>query len=379
MPQPKSTRRSFLRGGAAVEALAAWADGASVEARLAQPTTAGYLVEFSRQAMATTFQILLNARQYPQGPDAAIAALDLIEALEDQLTVYRDHSEVMHVNRQAFSGPAPVEPGLFALFEQAAQLHDETGGAFDITAGPLAKVWGFYRRQGAIPSDDDLAAALARVGMKHVTLDADAHTVRFGREGMEINLGAIGKGYALDRAAELLVAAGVNDFVIHGGASSVLARGSRSPASDGTRGAGRGDSAQDAEPATVGWDIGIGDPQRPGERLALIDLRDRAVGTSGAAFQFFRHGGRRYGHVIDPRTGWPADGVLSATVVAPTAAEADALSTALYVLGVDEAEELVARREGTAAILVLPAERSGEVHVLAWGFADGEVTLAGEG
>ncbi|MEX2188263.1 MAG: FAD:protein FMN transferase [Pirellulales bacterium] len=376
MSQPKSTRRSFLRGGAAVEALAAWADGAAVETRLAEPIGDGYLVEFSRQAMATTFQVLLNARQYPQGADAAVAALDAIEALENQLTVYRQHSEVMHINREAYAGPVAVESRLFELFEQAARLHGETQRAFDITAGPLAKVWGFYRRQGAIPSTDDLATALDRVGMRHVLLDADAESVQFAIDGVEINLGAIGKGYALDRAAELLGAAGVEDFVLHGGASSVLARGSRN--SGHARGESSGEAADGVGTSAAGWQIGIGDPQRPGERLAMVDLRDRAVGTSGAAFQFFRHQGRRYGHKIDPRTGWPAEGVLSATVVAPTAAEADALSTALYVLGVEEAERLVAQRAGTSAILVVPAERSGEVRVLAFGFAEGEVSLPGE-
>ncbi len=372
MNQPKSTRRSFLRGGAAVEALAAWADGAAVEIRLAEPTGGGYLVEFSRQAMATTFQVLLNARQYPQGADAAMTALDAIETLEDQLTVYREHSEVMHINREAYAGPVAVESRLFSLFEEAARLYDETGGAFDITAGPLAKVWGFYRRQGAIPSADDLAAALDHVGMRHMMLDAETESVQFAVDGVEINLGAIGKGYALDRAAELLAAAGVEDFVLHGGASSVLARGSRN-SSDA-----KSTATADESKVGAGWQIGIGDPQRPGERLAMIDLRDRAVGTSGAAFQSFRHQGRRYGHILDPRTGWPAEGVLSATVVAPTAAEADALSTALYVLGVDDAEKLVESRERTSAILVVPTSRAGEVRVLAFGFGEGEVMLPGD-
>jgi thiamine biosynthesis lipoprotein len=238
-------------------------------------------------------------------------------------------------------------------------------------------VWGFYRRQGAIPHEDELAAALARVGMRHVSLDAHAETVRFALDGMEINLGAIGKGYALDRAAELLAAAGIEDFVLHGGASSLLARGSLLAQGRGARGAGRGDSTHAGDDAT-GWRIGIGDPQRPGQRLATIDLRNCAVGTSGAVYQFFRHQGRRYGHVLDPRTAWPAAGVLSATVVAPTAAEADALSTALYVMGVEEAEKLVTEREDTAAILVVPAERTGEVRVLAWGFGEGELMLPGE-
>lgn len=362
MAQPKSTRRDFLRGGAAVDALAAWADGAAIEARLAEPLADHGLVVFSRRAMATSFEVLVDARTYPQAADGALAALDEIDALEDQLTVYREHSEVTRINRLAHEGPVVVEPRLFALFRRAAELHAATGGAFDITAGPLAKVWGFYRGQGAIPAAADLAEALGRVGMRGVVLDDETKTVEFSHAGMEMNLGAIGKGYALDRAAEVLVAAGIDDFVLHGGASSVLARGS-------------GHRAGDAPP---GWPIGLGDPQRPGERLALVDLRNRAIGTSGAAYQSFRHQGRRYGHILDPRTGQPAEGVLSATVIAETAADADALSTALYVLGPDAAEQILSERDDAAAILVLPGERPGAATIRTWNLSDSDFKLADE-
>jgi thiamine biosynthesis lipoprotein len=357
MKQPRSTRRSFLRGGAAAEALAAWADGAALETRLAETAADRYLVCFSRQAMATSFQVMFDSRRHPHGADAAVAALDLIEVLEDQMTVYREHSEVMQINRLAHEGPVIVEPGLFELFRTAKRLYDATSGAFDITAGPLAKVWGFYRRQGAVPGKADLAEALARVGMKHVTLDEETSSIEFAIAGMEFNLGAIGKGYALDRAAELLVDSGVEDFVLHGGASSVVARGT---------------AMGDVGNAPAAWRVGIGDPQRPGERLALVNLRDRAIGTSGAAYQSFRHQGRRYGHILDPRTGWPAEGVLSATVIAPTAAEADALSTSLYVLGADAAEKFLGEHGEIGAILVTPGDRPGEVELCTWNLAEGD-------
>ncbi|RIK78619.1 MAG: FAD:protein FMN transferase [Planctomycetota bacterium] len=360
MAQSKSTRRDFLRGGAAVDALAAWADGAAVDAHLVEPLAEPGLLVFTRRAMATSFEVLVDGRAFPQAADAALAGFDVIDALEDQLSVYREHSEVMHINRLAHEGPVVVEPRLFALFLRAAELHAATGGAFDITAGPLAKVWGFYRRQGAIPAPADLAEALGRVGMSRVLLDEETTTIEFSREGIEINLGAIGKGYALDRAAEVLVAAGIDNFVLHGGASSVLARGSCRHTSAGPS----------------GWRIGVGDPQRPGERLALVNLRDRAIGTSGAAYQSFRHQGRRYGHILDPRTGWPAEGVLSATVLAETAADADALSTALYVLGPDAADQFLSGREDIAAILVLPGQRPGEAIIRTWNLPDSDFELA---
>src|SRR5262245_56683685 len=157
----------------------------------------------------------------------AVEALDLVDALENQLTVYRETSEVIYVNGRAAEDPVVVEEGLFRLLQRAVALSEDTGGAFDITAGRLSKVWGFFRRQGSMPSADDVAAALTTVGTRHLQLDAAAQSVRFLQPGLELNLGAIGKGYALDRAADALFAGGVRDFLIHGGNSSVLARGQR--------------------------------------------------------------------------------------------------------------------------------------------------------
>jgi len=224
------------------------------------------------------------------------------------------------------------------LFELAARLHRDTNGAFDITSGPLSEVWGFSRRQGRLPSDAELAAARKRVGMDDVLLDAEHGTVAFRRPGLSLHLNCIGKGYALDRMAELLDADAVGDYLLHGGRSSVFARGN---CPGGTR---------------AGWTIGVPHPLRPGERLAEVDLVDQALGTSGSGTQFFEHAGRRYGHLLDPRTGRPADGVYTATVVAPAAAEADALSTAFYVMGAEEAAAYCATRPEIAAVLVLAEE-----------------------
>jgi thiamine biosynthesis lipoprotein len=189
-----------------------------------------------------------------------------------------------------------------------------------------------------------LQAALNRVGIRHLVLDGTRGTIRFLREGIELNLGAIGKGYALDREAAELCAAGVNDFLLHGGQSSVLARGSH---------AGTG----------AGWIVGLGDPLRPDRRLAEIRLRDRALATSGASHQFFRSQGKRYGHILDPRTGWPAEGVFSSTVLAPSAAEADALSTAFYTLGVERAYEYCREHPQIGMVLLHPGRGASSVEV----------------
>ncbi|HEY4308009.1 MAG TPA: FAD:protein FMN transferase [Pirellulales bacterium] len=349
---PTSNRREFLRGRAAADAIGAAIDryvplgstAASPPSDDAKPGDAErYLIQISRPAMACTFAVFLNAGQYEQGSEAALAALDRVEALESQLTVYRDTSEVMRINRTAAADAVPVESDLFDLLSLAVHVSEQTAGAFDVTAGPLVKTWGFYKRSGSIPNDVELQAALARVGSRFLTLDNQTRSVRFLVEGLELNLGAIGKGYALDRAAQELVAAGVDDFLLHGGQSSVLARGSQA--------------------GTDGWIVGLSDPLRPERRLAEICLRDRALATSGASNQFFRAGGKRYGHILDPRTGWPAEGVFSSTAVASSAAEADALSTAFYTLGVGPAREYCREHAGIGMVLLHPGQGGSSVEM----------------
>lgn len=336
---------------AAIESLADRMGGAAADG-IADATSPleTYLVQFSRQAMACRFEVSLNAGQYAGGPEAAMAALDLLERLEDQLTVYRETSDVMAINRHASQRSVEVEPRLFELLEQAVRLCEETDGALDVTAGPLTRTWGFFDRRGHVPSEAELQVALERIGSQHVVLDAARRTVRFQRPGMEINLGAIGKGYALDRCAEQMREAGVHDFLWHGGQSSVLAAGSHAGATDGRE----------------GWRIGIVDPTRPGQRLAEVRLRDRALATSGSRVQAFREAGRRYGHVLDPRTGWPAEGVVSATVIAPTATQADGLSTAFFTLGVEATRRYCESHPEIGALLVTQAgaHRAVELHVI---------------
>jgi thiamine biosynthesis lipoprotein len=294
--------------------------------------------------MACDFVVQFPARSEDDATEHAVRALDLIEDLEDQLTVYRDDSEIIRINRTAAVAPMPVEPRLFQLLQLAQSIYHNTDGASDLTTGPLSKVWGFSRRAGRMPSAEEIRAALGQVGFQYIQLEEEQQTVAFHKPGIEINLNSIGKGYALDRAAELLDAGGIADYLIHGGKSSLLAR-------------GRPDDS------SIGWTIGLRHPLWPEKRLGELRLQNEALGTSGAATQSFRHRGRRYGHILDPRTGWPAEGVFTATVLAPTAAQADALSTAFYVMGPDEAARYCATRPAIRALVVCPTSRAGEVIV----------------
>jgi len=328
-------RRDFLNphslARAAGQVLAAVEGPVAIPVAPVVPDVA--LLRFARRAMATQFEVVLPFGQ-PEALGCAEAALDLINRLEDQLTVYHDQSEVSRVNRQAAERAVPVEERLFALLQLAARLTAETDGAFDITAGPLIKAWGFFRRAGQVPAPHDWAEALSCVGMRHVLLDADRRTVRFARPGLEINLGSIGKGYALDRVAEFLQQeAGIGSALLHGGHSSVCALGTLP-----------GDAR--------GWPVGIRHPWAPERRLAVLRLRDRGMGTSAATFQHLEYNGRKLGHILDPRSGWPAEGLASATVVAPRAAEADALATAFFILGVERAQAYCESHPGIGAVLL---------------------------
>jgi FAD:protein FMN transferase len=362
MDSPSSNRREFLAGRAAGDALVYLVeDAANRVGRLAErldpqpapPAERGYVNVLRRQAMACQFEFRFNTTSSDDGSTAAgVAAFDLIEELEAQLSVYRDSSEISGINQVAADRPVDVEPRLFELLCLAEQIQSDTRGAFDMTSGPLSRAWGFSTRLGSLPTQEEIASALNNVGWQHVQLHTVTRQISFAQRGTEIHLNSIGKGYALDRAAELLCEAKVNNFMLHGGRSSVIARGSRS--------------------GEIGWQAGLRHPLFPRLRLALFRLENQSLSTSGSATQYFRHRGKRYGHIIDPRTGWPAEGLYSVTVIAPTAAEADALSTAFYVLGPEDTIDYCRTREHLKVLMVVPTAREGEIEVRCINLRDDE-------
>jgi thiamine biosynthesis lipoprotein len=333
----------------------------------------GLLIHVSRRAMACEFEVCFSAERHPQGTEWALAALDRVEQLEEELSYFRSTSEVSRVNLLAGEGPVEVSPGLFGLLGLAVDLNRQTHGAYDVTSAPLWEAWGFARRRGEIPSDRQLAEAWSKVGSDLLELDATRRTVRFRRHGMKINLGSIGKGHALDVCGQHLATAGMADFLLHGGQSSILGRGtesvpetaldSRQQQAATTRVLPPRTISNEELPAGRAWEIGIQHPGRLGRRIGVARLRDQALGTSGGQFQSFRHEGRRYGHILDPRSGLPAEGVLSSTVLAPTAALADALSTAFYVLGPDATRDYCQAHAEIGAILICPFPPGDEIQV----------------
>ncbi len=278
------------------------------------------------RAMACEFAVILN-QEGREFADAASLALERVHALEQVMTVYADDSPLSAANREGTLSPVPDD--LTRVLTAALDLYRETGGRFDPTTGPLIALWRACREEARVPSQSEIEAALEVTGADKVSL-TEAE-LRLDRD-VQLNLGAIGKGFALDEAAVVLQEHGAGDFLLHGGRSSILATGRHS--------------------GHDGWPVGIGNPIFTKQRLGVIELRDEALGTSGSNIQYFRHAGQRYGHILDPQTGWPSTGVASVTVLAPQGTAADALSTAFFVGGVEFAQSWCDNHPEISAILV---------------------------
>ena len=306
-------------------------------------------VSVACHAMATRFEIVLHGENPAALRAAGEEALGEVEQLEAQLSLFRASSEIAHLNAHAAKGPVRVTPGLFALLQRAQKLSAESGGAFDITVAPLVRCWGFMGGDGRFPRPEEVAEARAKVGMGLVQFNPADFTVQFTREGVMLDLGAIGKGYAVERAAEVLREAGVSSALVHGGTSTVQALG--------------------PPPGEEFWKIAIETPSpvagAPPTLLATVPLKEEAMSVSGVWGNSFQVGGRTFGHIIDPRTGEPAIGTVLAAVVLPSATETDALSTALLTVGAAGHDAIAKLRPGMRTLVV--SESGGKLQVEAKG------------
>lgn len=272
---------------------------------------------------------------------AVRAAFDEIERVNHLLNNYDPKSEVSTINRAAGQGVVSVSPETLEAIAGAKYYGDLSDGALDITIGPLLKVWGFARETPGTPEPPS-AASLDRakrlVSYRLIQLDAIRGVAGLPQEGMWIDTGSFAKGYVVDRAAKLLKSLGVARALITAG-GTIFAMGNK-----------KGD---------IPWRVGIRHPREEGKLLGSIPLVDQAVSTSGDYERFYRHGGRRICHIIDPRSGQPVKAVQGISVIAPTALASDALSTSLFVLGVREGLALVKNLPETEAMIV---DEEGRVH-----------------
>ncbi len=286
-------------------------------------------VAVARNAMATRFEIVLCGKDSTSLRAAGEEALTEIERVEAQLNLYSSSSEIANINARAARESVRVEPSLFQLLQHAKQLSQETGGAFDITVAPLMRAWGLMGGKGQVPTRTELTKARASVGMDLVEFDGKNFTVRFKGPGVMLDLGAIGKGYAIDQAAEIIREAGASRALIHGGTSSVYAIGGP-------------------------WKVAIDSDKD--EPIAIVELTDNALSVSAVWGKSFKVGEKTYGHVLDPRTGNPVSRALLAAVILPSTTETDALSTALLTLGTPGQKNLHSLRPGMRT-LVLDTQR----------------------
>jgi thiamine biosynthesis lipoprotein len=342
-PEPEQSKRT-VAGPATLRAEEAPASQ-SIPTQL-KPIRDTLLLTISRQAMACEWEVLLNQHQYSQGAEHAMRALDLVEQFEALHSVFRTHSDLIAVNRFGATRPVAVARDTLVLLQLARDIHALTEGAFDITAGSLSQAWGFSRRSGRMPTDAEIVNARQFVGDELITLDEAEKQVALAKPGVALNPGGIGKGYALDRAGGRLISSGVLDFMMHGGLSSVVAHGNRQHSETGG-----------------GWLVALKHPWRWEEQLGTLRLRNQALATSGSGKQFFHYQGQRYSHIIDPRSGWPAQGMMSTTVICPSAAVADALATALFVLGPEKSREFCEQHPAISAVLVYSDPKSGSTSI----------------
>ena len=308
------------------------------------------MLTLARHAMATRFELVLHGDRPEALRAAGEEALDEIERIENQISLYRPHTEIAQLNARAAREWVRVSTPVFRLLEHARRLSEESGDAFDITTGPLIRCWGFQGGSGRKPTPDEIAEARAGVGMHLVEMNASASAVRFARVGVSLDLGAIGKGYAIDRAVEILREAGVTSALLHGGTSTTVAIG--------------------VPPEATAWNIAVDspstDPTSPPTRLAVVPLRDESLSVSAVWGRSFQSDDQRFGHVIDPRTGHPVQASLLAALVLPSATESDALSTALLLDGPEGLLRINSARPMAKALVVTGTAAAPVLHRHGW-------------
>ena len=262
--------------------------------------------------------ITAYAASNAQAHSAINAAFDEIRRVDSVFSIHRQDSELSRVNANAHREAVLVSDELTTILLYALDVAKKTEGAFDPTVGPLVQLWGFLWKEPRFPTSNELASARTRVSYRLVDLDPRQHTIRFLTNGVSLDLNAVAKGYAVDCAIEKLRSHGISNAMVRAG-GDLRAIGS--------------------PPGETSWTVQLEDPGKSGQRRS-IKLRDQALSTSGSYENFFIREGRRYSHLLDPRTGWPVEGIASCSVIGRTCTESDALSTGLFVLGPDRALEV---------------------------------------
>lgn len=282
--------------------------------------------------MGTDFAVVLYAPTQAVADKGFAAAFGRIKALDERLSDYNSESELSQLSQAAPTKvPVPLSDDMFRVLSEAQKLSAATGGAFDVTLGPLTKLWRRSRRQKELPAAATLEAARNAVGYQNLALDAKSRTAELGRPGMRLDLGGIGQGFAADEALAELRKLGLARALINASGDIM---------------------AGDAPPGEAGWKIGIAPLKANDPPSRFVLAKNCAVSTSGDAFQFVEIAGRRYSHIVDPHTGLGLSDRSSVTIIAPNCTTADALATAVCVLGPEKGMKLVENSADLACLFV---------------------------
>lgn len=256
-----------------------------------------------------------------------------LRELESILSANRDDTNIAAINREAGIAPVKAAPETLQILKTALLFYDKTDGAFDPTIGPLVKLWNIGTDSAAVPSPEAIKTAVSLVNGKNVKIDEAAGTVFLAEKGMRLDLGAIAKGYAADEAARIISSHGITRAIIDLG-GNIYAMGEKAPKKP--------------------WSIGIRDPEETrGQPILSLPVGNMSVVTSGVYERFFEVNGVRYHHILDPKTGYPADtDLVSVTIVTPVSIDADALSTSTFLLGTEKGMQLIAEVPATDAIFI---------------------------
>jgi thiamine biosynthesis lipoprotein len=287
-------------------------------------------VQKTETIMGTEVTVTVVAKNAGEGVEAIGAAMAEIKRLDAMMSLYKDDSEISRVNAAAGKNPVKVSAEMIEVAEQAAEISELTGGAFDATIGPLVVLWQMRLKEGKVPTDQELARIRPLVGHRNVVVDRRASTLFLKKPGMVLDFGGIAKGYAADRAGEVLKKRSVQNAIV-AVAGDIRAMGRR----------------QEGKP----WRIGVQHPREKDKTLTVLELSDKSLSTSGDYERFRIVESKRYHHIIDPRTGKPSEGLISVTIVGDKGAAIDPLTTALFILGKDEGMKIV-KKLGLEAIFV---------------------------
>jgi len=327
----------LLAGGARAAAPSHASHIPSPEPRVPSHADAPVRYEASHEAMGTIYTVVAYGRDQTFLSEVVSEVFAEIDQLDEQMSNYQPESELSAINRGAAQRDVTVSPQLFGLIQYSLRASQESGGDFDITVGPLMKLWGFFRGQGRLPSTPEITQVRKRIGYQHVHLDAARRTIRFDATGMELDLGGIAKGYAVDQAAEMMRFDGVTAALISSGTSSIYALGS--------------------PPGERGWKITVRDPFHADKSADVFRLQNFALSTSGNYEKFFKINGKIYCHIMDPHTGWPVQNMLSTVAAVPTGIETEALTKIFFVGGVEKSRQYLATHPNAIGILYQPGDK----------------------